>query len=696
MPSEVVAPNRLLMNSQHRYSHNDLCFSHQLKGSAMPESLSRRTAAPRWAAATAAAALAFGAALVVPQAASAAVAEPIPDGVYIEAPWVEPGGDVRVAFVGETPECGAGYGDGYSYAWSFVSSSGTTELQSSGFGEGYWFGRSAAFVDEEWNPLPIGQSGPVSGKLVLTCTSPAPESATASVEMDLTVRSTPPPTIYNSPTSWVWFAPDVGAGTVVTINALGFKPGEGATVSLVNGTKFFDSGSWADAIAGPVSVVADGEGAVTAEVTVPSGWGAEDALDLMIGGASSKYLLVSGSGSPLEGEPSLALTSNEGGFPGSAVAVSASGFDAGETVQIALHSSSAPAVPIGTLTANGSGAISGIVYVPSSQPVGSYRLWAGAASIGYLLLNAPLEITAVPTTDRLSGPDRFQTAVAISQESFEPGVERVYIASGLNFPDALSAGALAAQKGAPVLLTHPDTLLDAVRTELNRLEPATIILVGGTPSVSNTVKSALEALEFEPEVTRIAGPDRFATNRLLVGEAFQSAPATTVFIATGLKFPDALAAAPAAAEGGGAVVLVNGGAASLDAATLQLLDSLDVVDVRIVGDPASVSSGIENQLKTLYPGHVQRFAGADRYATAAKIVAATWPGGASDVILASGVNFPDALAASALGQPMLTSLPSCIPGVILAELGNLAPSKVTLVGDAGALSTAVQNNFTHC
>jgi putative cell wall-binding protein len=375
--------------------------------------------------------------------------------------------------------------------------------------------------------------------------------------------------------------------------------------------------------------------------------------------------------------------------------VSASGFEADETVQIALHSPSAPAVPIGTLTANGSGAVSGIAYIPSSQPVGSYRLWAGAKSIGYLLLNAPLEISAEPETDRLSGPDRFQTAVAISQ-SFEPGVERVYIASGLNFPDALSAGALAAQKGAPVLLTHPDILLDPVRAELNRLEPEEIVLVGGTPSVSNAVESALEGLSFDPQVIRIAGADRFETNRDLVEEAFGSTPATTVFIATGLKFPDALAAAPAAAEGGGAVILVNGGAASLDAATLQLLDSLDVVDVRIVGDPASVSSGIENQLKTLYPGHVQRFAGADRYATAAKIVAATWPVGAEEVILASGVNFPDALAASALGQPMLTSLPSCIPGVILAELGNLAPSKVTLVGDAGALSTAVQNNFAHC
>lgn len=587
-------------------------------------------------------------------------------------------------FVGSSAECGDG--TGFDKEVTFDTGVTTVTLEPSGAGGSYFFG-----VDFTM-PLPVGQSGPVSGDLTMTCT-PTGGGSPQSVTFPLTVSTTPPATPYHSPTAWTWF-PNATEDAAV-VNALGFEPGENVTVAMVNADLYDSSGSFSGAVAS-VTATADGEGAVTTEVPVLPAWGEDDILELMIASPSTGYLLLSGQGEPINGEPALGLSANEGAFPGSAVAVSASGFEAGETVQIALHSPSAPAVPIGTITANGSGAVNGIAYIPSSQPVGSYRLWAGAKSIGYLLLNAPLEITAVPATDRLSGPDRFQTAVAISQESFEPGVERVYIASGLNFPDALSAGALAAQKGAPVLLTHPDTLLDAVRTELNRLEPATIILVGGTPSVSNTVKSALEALEFEPEVTRIAGPDRFATNRLLVGEAFQSASATTVFIATGLKFPDALAAAPAAAEGGGAVILVNGGAASLDTATLQLLDSLDVVDVRIVGDPASVSSGIENQLKTLYPGHVQRFAGADRFATAAKIVAATWPGGASDVILASGVNFPDALAASALGQPMLTSLPSCIPGVILAELGNLAPSKVTLVGDAGALSTAVQNNFAHC
>jgi putative cell wall-binding protein len=633
------------------------------------------------------------AALIAPQSAAAAVAPPAPQGIYLDRPWVEVGGTVWSTFVGSTTECGDGY-NGFTFDWSFRYDGGEVPLESAGFGEGPWIYRAFAFVDSEFDPLPLGQSAPVEGDVVLTCT-PTGGGASSEVTMPLTVRSSAPTSLYNSPTGWTFHTPgDLTDGAVVTVNALGFLPGESVSVAVASFEDYGVSGDWSTSSSAPVVVTADGAGAVTADVTLPVGWNEDNDLTPVVAGSMSRYLLAPGDVEPFT-DDTVGIDGTNSAFPGGAVDIDASGYYPMETVTFALHSDAAPIV-LGTMTADSNGDVSGILWVPSSVPVGDYRLWGGASEIDFALFNAPFEITAVPATDRLSGPDRFQTAVAISQESFDPGVDRVYIASGLNFPDALSAGALAAQKGAPVLLTHPDTLLDAVRTELNRLEPAEIILVGGTPSVSNAVESALEALSFEPDVIRIAGPDRFATNRLLVSEAFESASATTVFIATGLKFPDALAAAPAAAEGGGAVILVNGGAASLDTATLQLLDSLDVVDVRIVGDPASVSSGIENQLKTLYPGHVLRFAGADRYATAAKIVAATWPGGASDVILASGVNFPDALAASALGEPMLTSLPSCIPGVILAELGNLAPSTVTLVGDAGALSTAVENNFAHC
>lgn len=653
----------------------------------MPET-ARSHVLTRSASAVVAAMLALGAALMAPAAAHADGSS-VPDGVYLDRPWTLAGGEVWLNFVGSTSECGDGLG-GYDRSVSFVSSAGTYELEGAGFGEGYWIGRGYAFLDTG-APLPVGQSVPVSGQIVLACT-PTGGGTTQTISMPFTVRPSAPSSIYHTSTAWTWFAPNTGAGAVVTINALGFAPGESVVLLLANGTKYSGTGSWTGNLAGPTTVTADGSGAVAAQVTVPGGWAPDDLLDVIAAGETSRYLLISGSGE-LSGEPSIAIASTDAAFPGSAVSVTAGGFDAGETVQIALHSALSAAVPLGTLTASASGVASGIVYLPSSQPAGSYRIWAGAKTIGYLLLNAPLDIAAAPTTARISGPDRFQTAVAISQNNFSTGVETVYLANGLNFPDALSAGALAAQLGAPVILTPPTVLPDPVRDELNRLQPARIVIVGGEPSVSAEVEGLVEDLPFVHETDRLAGANRFETNRLLIDDALGAAP--VVYVSNGLNFPDALAAAPAAASKDGAVVLVNGAASSLDSATLSLLSGLGVVDVYITGNVASVSAGIQSQLDTLFPGHVTRLAGVDRFDTASRIVAEAWPTGAESAILANGLNFPDALAAGALGQPMLTSLPSCIPGVVLAQLGDLQPNDLTLVGDATALSSAVQN-FTHC
>lgn len=87
----------------------------------------------------------------------------------------------------------------------------------------------------------------------------------------------------------------------------------------------------------------------------------------------------------------------------------------------------------------------------------------------------------------------------------------VYIATGENFPDALGVGSVAALNNAPVLFVLRDAIPGATLAELNRLQPSTIIIVGGTGVVSDTVKSALEGLSFGPVVERLAGADRFAT-----------------------------------------------------------------------------------------------------------------------------------------------------------------------------------------
>lgn len=155
---------------------------------------------------------------------------------------------------------------------------------------------------------------------------------------------------------------------------------------------------------------------------------------------------------------------------------------------------------------------------------------------------------------RIAGADRFDTAVKISK-TFAPGVSRVYVANGLNYPDALSAAPAAAHFGGPLLLTAQDQLPTAVIAELGRLNPGTIVLVGGPSAVSAKVATELGKIA---DVTRISGADRYETSRQIAQDAFGVDGATIAYIATGNNFPDALSASPAAAHLNGPVVLVPG------------------------------------------------------------------------------------------------------------------------------------------
>ena len=96
------------------------------------------------------------------------------------------------------------------------------------------------------------------------------------------------------------------------------------------------------------------------------------------------------------------------------------------------------------------------------------------------------------TVTRLSGTSRFDTAAAISAHTFSPGVGVAYIATAYNFPDALAGAAAAGTVQGPVLLVAPTGAINpATATELTRLHPGRIIVLGGTGVVSDAVMSAL-------------------------------------------------------------------------------------------------------------------------------------------------------------------------------------------------------------
>jgi len=92
-----------------------------------------------------------------------------------------------------------------------------------------------------------------------------------------------------------------------------------------------------------------------------------------------------------------------------------------------------------------------------------------------------------------------------------PQTEVVYIATGENFPDALGAAATAALGLGPVLLVQQNAVPAPTLTELNRLQPPDIVIVGGTAVISDAVKTQLEGLAWGPTVTRIAGTNRYDT-----------------------------------------------------------------------------------------------------------------------------------------------------------------------------------------
>jgi len=96
---------------------------------------------------------------------------------------------------------------------------------------------------------------------------------------------------------------------------------------------------------------------------------------------------------------------------------------------------------------------------------------------------------------RIAGADRYATAAAISASGWtanEPAI--VYLATGASFADALAAAALAGVRDAPLLTTTPKGLVAPMATEIGRLSPTTVVLLGGTGALSDAVFSGVRAV----------------------------------------------------------------------------------------------------------------------------------------------------------------------------------------------------------
>ncbi len=178
---------------------------------------------------------------------------------------------------------------------------------------------------------------------------------------------------------------------------------------------------------------------------------------------------------------------------------------------------------------------------------------------------------------RIGGTDRYSTATAIADkiETTET-VTHTYLATGLNFADALPAADAAGLSTGVVLLTANTTMPGETQDWLTAHTSPITTAVGG------------QAAAADPSATPIVGADRYATAALVAAAV---APlATGIVLATGTNFPDGLSGAAYAAHNGWSLLLVSPTAASLNTTQASYLDdaAATVTSVTAVGGPTSL------------------------------------------------------------------------------------------------------------
>lgn len=293
-----------------------------------------------------------------------------------------------------------------------------------------------------------------------------------------------------------------------------------------------------------------------------------------------------------------------------------------------------------------------------------------------------------PTVVRYGEANRYATSSTVSRQTFMPGVGVAYVASGHDFADALSGAPVAVKLDGPLLLTEPTQVPDAVASELRRLRPQSIVVLGGVGSVDPSVLEQLRA--FSGKVSRIGGKNRYETAALISRANFQRT-VPVAYVASGYDFPDALAGAPAAGRQDGPMLLTEPG--RVPEATLDELRRLQPQRIVVLGAQGTVSDTVARTLGGLTTAPVTRLGGKNRYETSVTVSADVFDPGSPTAYIASGHDFPDALsgapASAAQGGPLLLTEPTVVPDSVLAELRRLRPGQIVVLGGSGTVSQRV-------
>ena len=310
-------------------------------------------------------------------------------------------------------------------------------------------------------------------------------------------------------------------------------------------------------------------------------------------------------------------------------------------------------------------------------------------------LEKNLRFTAWDAYNRMGGGDRYGTSLAVFMRKPQVG-QPLFVVTGQDFPDALAAGAAAGKVGGDLILVKDANFSNGLRYYINKASPSKIWIIGGNGVVGDAVERELRT--FGKPVQRVFGDNRYLTAERVRQTFF--AGATEAFVATGRSFPDALAGSVLAGQRKAPIVLTPGADGERDRATVAGLKSAGISKVTILGGDGVVGTHVDRALQDARMDK-DRIFGNDRYQTAQRIAdRVVNQGNPKDLFMATGTNFADGLAGTALavrsGAPLVLVRPTCVPREQANWIHHYDHGKRSVLGGSGAVSDLAFKHLAVC
>lgn len=250
------------------------------------------------------------------------------------------------------------------------------------------------------------------------------------------------------------------------------------------------------------------------------------------------------------------------------------------------------------------------------------------------------------TTTRLGGSDRYETSASISQSGWAGASSYVVLATGNNYPDALSAAPLAKKYSAPILLTDKDSISESTLSQIKRLNASYVFILGGTGVISKAIESQLTTMGITTE--RLGGNDRFETS-IKIAEKLNCVSGE-IMVANGYAWEESLSASSIAAIKGIPIILTNNTA--LPSSVKTFINKNTFTKTYILGDTDLISNSVAN----MFPNK-ERIVGSDQYERNINIIRKFGSElSSSNICIATAKDFADALSGSALATKFSSAI----------------------------------------